>query len=318
MNNPLVSIIIPCFNAAPWLSQTLESALSQTWPRVEVVVVDDGSTDGSADIARRYGDSRLKLVQGSHHGACAARNFGYSKAQGNYIQFLDADDLISPDKIAAQIALLRESPRHSLATCRWLRFRGEPATAVFADQPVFRDLAPIEFLLLVASETTMMHPAAFLTPRDVAEAAGPWNENLPSNPNDDGEYFSRVVLASSGLRFAVAGTSYYRVHAPSSFSLSRRRDETSLRSRLRTIELITARMLATEDSPRVRQACADLYQRLVYSIYPRCRDVRQTAQEHIRTLGGSVARPHMGRWGRALATLIGWKGVGWLRYWLRG
>lgn len=317
MSDPLVSIIIPCFNAARWLGQTLDSALSQTWPRTEVIVVDDGSTDGSAAIARSRAGSGFSVIQGKHAGACAARNLGYSRAQGDFIQFLDADDLISPDKIAAQIALLRESPNRSIATCRWIRFRGDPKIAPFRDQPVFRDLAPLEFLLLVASETTMMHPAAFLTPREVADAAGPWNENLPSNPNDDGEYFSRVALQSAGLRFSVTGASYYRVHPARSFSLSRRRDETALRSRLRSIELITGRMLAVEDSPRVRKACADLYQRLIFSIYPRSPELIQLASNRVQDLGGSQLLPSMGFWGQLLARLIGWKGVGHLRHWFR-
>jgi hypothetical protein len=101
--NPLVSIGIPCFNSARWLEQAIESALAQTWPEKEVLVVDDGSTDGSGDIARRFGN-RIQLIVTENRGGNRARNLAWQAARGEWIQFLDADDYLEPEKIAQQFA----------------------------------------------------------------------------------------------------------------------------------------------------------------------------------------------------------------------
>ncbi len=103
MPQPLVSIIIPCFNAEQWLAGTLQSALAQTWPRTEIIVVDDGSSDQSVAVAQSFEAKGVRLLTQINAGAGVARNTGLAVAQGDFIQYLDADDLLSPDKIATQI-----------------------------------------------------------------------------------------------------------------------------------------------------------------------------------------------------------------------
>jgi glycosyltransferase involved in cell wall biosynthesis len=104
--NPLVTIGIPCYNSERWLSQAIESALAQTWPNCEVIVVDDGSTDRSVEIARSYGD-RVRLLTAEHGGANHARNEVLRASRGAWLQFLDADDYLEPQKIAQQFAETR-------------------------------------------------------------------------------------------------------------------------------------------------------------------------------------------------------------------
>jgi glycosyltransferase involved in cell wall biosynthesis len=106
---PLVSILIPCFNAERWIAQAIESALVQTWSRKEVIVVDDGSTDRSLDIIKRF-DGRIRWQTGSNRGANAARNGLMELARGEWLQYLDADDYLRPAKIARQVGFLREHP----------------------------------------------------------------------------------------------------------------------------------------------------------------------------------------------------------------
>src|SRR5690242_5922162 len=100
---PLVSILIPAYNAQRWLAETLRSALAQTWPRKEIIVVDDGSTDQTPAIARQFASRQVSVISQSNRGAAAARNKAFSVCQGDYVQWLDADDLLAPDKIAEQI-----------------------------------------------------------------------------------------------------------------------------------------------------------------------------------------------------------------------
>ena len=103
--SPLVSILIPCYNAEPWLAQTLESALAQTWPHREIIVVNDGSTDLSLQIARQYEVRGIRVLDQPNRGASAARNAAFAACQGEWIEFLDADDLLAPDKIERQMRL---------------------------------------------------------------------------------------------------------------------------------------------------------------------------------------------------------------------
>ena len=100
---PLVTIGIPCFNNGQWLRQAIDSALAQTWPAVEVIVVDDGSTDDSREVARAFGE-RIRTHTTGHLGAPHARNQALAQARGEWVQFLDADDYLEPEKIAQQFA----------------------------------------------------------------------------------------------------------------------------------------------------------------------------------------------------------------------
>ncbi len=94
---PLVSILIPCYNAEAWLAQTLESALAQTWSPTEIIVVDDGSKDRSLEIAKAFEPRGVKVISQHNQGASAARNRAFQESQGDFIQYLDADDLLAPD-----------------------------------------------------------------------------------------------------------------------------------------------------------------------------------------------------------------------------
>src|SRR5882762_11780976 len=99
----LVSILIPAYNAQEWIADTIRSALGQTWPRKEIIVVDDGSSDQTVAIARQFASKTVSVVSQKNQGASASRNKALGLYQGDYIQWLDADDLLSRDKVAKQM-----------------------------------------------------------------------------------------------------------------------------------------------------------------------------------------------------------------------
>lgn len=312
--SPLVSIIIPCYNAERWLAATLESALAQTWPAKEIIVINDGSRDASVAVARSYAGRGVQLIDQANHGASAARNRGLREARGEFIQFLDADDLLAPGKIAAQMALLAaRRPEGMLASCAWGRFQDDPVRAAFVDEVVFRDFAALDFLILAGETGAMMHPSAWLVPRIVADRAGPWNETL--SLNDDGEYFCRVLLASDGVAFCAdpSAKSFYRSGLPG--SLSQQRSEQARSSQFHSVELIAAHLLAAEDSARIRQAVANHYQRFIHDFFPAPANLMRAAASRVAELGGStLGAPPMGPRTKLLAALIGWKNVWRLKY----
>ena len=306
--SPLVSILIPAYNAAPWIAETLSSALAQTHPGCEIVVVDDGSRDDTLDRARavaaRFPD-RVRVAGQTNSGASAARNHAFRLSRGDFIQFLDADDLLSPRKIELQLARLAGAPAGAVATCRWGRFETDPAAARFVDEAVFRDFVPVEWLLLHASEARMMHPAAWLAPRAICERAGPWDETL--SLNDDGEYFARVVLASAGVAFtpAAEAATYYRSGLGG--SLSKRRSPAACASLHRAGELLQGHLVAAESSPRVRQARADHWMHIAYELYPDAPALSRDAERRSATLGVSAVPPPRGTPARPHSRLVGWR-----------
>ncbi|GAB3452234.1 glycosyltransferase family 2 protein [Actinophytocola sediminis] len=130
---PLVSVVIPCYNGMPWVPHAVRSALRQTYPNVEVIVVDDGSVDGSrAVIEAEFGDA-VTVVGIANSGPGAARNVGFESAGGEYVQFLDADDIITTEKIERSMACFRDHPETDIVYTAL----HEPAAYDFVDESQF-------------------------------------------------------------------------------------------------------------------------------------------------------------------------------------
>jgi len=301
MTAPLVSIVIPSYNAAEWIGSTIESVVRQTWSSIETIVVDDGSTDDSVAIARAFESRGVRVLTQPNRGAAAARNAGLRVARGAYVQHLDADDLIAPDKIEVQVRQLEGHPA-KIASGSWARFSTSIDDAIFASEPVWADLSPADWLVRSWSGGGMMHPAAWLVPRDVVAKAGPWNEQL--SLNDDGEYFARVILASQGVTFCGDARSFYRSR-PHSLSASTSR--AAWGSAWRSWTLSTAHLLAAADTPAARRACADAFQRLAFDVYPHEPALADLAEQRVESLGGSDLRADGGAAFRWIAGVAGWR-----------
>lgn len=112
--NPLVSVIIPAYNAAGFIAETLESVVGQTYRPLEIIVVDDGSRDGTPEVVERFADQGVRLIRQENAGPSAARNRGIAAATGAYIAFLDADDLWLPEKIGRQVEIMEQHPEMGL------------------------------------------------------------------------------------------------------------------------------------------------------------------------------------------------------------
>lgn len=266
MPRPLVSVVIPVYQGSRFIAQTLASVLDQTWPDLEIIVVDDGSTDASVDRIRAFADSRIQLVQACNGGASRARNIGWQRSRGEFIQFLDHDDTLHPRKIEVQIHRLMASADGCVACASWESFDIHESDSRRVPQPLWRDDDPFEWLLSARGGEGIMPTGAWLLPRTVLERVDGWDETLERNPDDDGEFFSRVVLASRRVLFCEGAVFYYRNAGAGNLRMSR--SETSVRSLFRTQELYEQRMRAVEDSPRVRSIAAYGYASFLEMIYP--------------------------------------------------
>lgn len=304
MTQPLVSVLMPCYNAGQYVGAAIQSALDQTWPNIEIIVVDDGSTDNSTEVIKRFLNGRVRLITlNDRGGAAAARNAALANAQGDFIQYLDADDLLSPTKIAIQVERLGEAPK-AVATSRWGRFYASLENVHYAPEPTWADLSPADWISAAWIKGHPMHCVhAFLTPRAISDAAGPWNPELVLN--EDGEYFTRVIFASERVLFCPDAEAFYRSGNPN--SASRPRTTAHRESWFRSLHLCEARILEHEDSERMRRGLALAWQHLAHFTYPYDAGLAEHALGRARALHPVEVRPGGGPTFLVLRSILGWR-----------
>lgn len=132
---PLVSVIMPAYNAARYIEESIDSVLGQDYPNKELIIIDDGSTDATVDLIRAYGD-RVTLITQQNQGAAVARNAGLNAARGDYIAFIDSDDVWLPGKLRTQVRYLENHPDVGLVYSRWHKWKPDadghfPAASTF-------------------------------------------------------------------------------------------------------------------------------------------------------------------------------------------
>jgi glycosyltransferase involved in cell wall biosynthesis len=302
---PLVSILIPAYNAEEWIADTIRSAIAQTWQRKEIIVVDDGSRDGTAGVARRFASKEVTVASKENQGAAAARNHALQLSKGDYIQWLDADDLLAPDKVERQLAALGETGgRRILLSSPWAYFNYRPHRARFIPTSLWQDLSPAEWLVRKMSENLHMQTATWLTSRQLAEAAGPWDTRLISD--DDGEYFCRVLLASEGTRFVREAKVFYRVTPSSRWSYVGTSDKKK-NALLLSMKLHIQYLRSLEESGRVRKACLAYMRTWLDNFYPERPDIVAELQDQAAQLQGHLETPRL-RWKYAwMKPIFGWQ-----------
>jgi glycosyltransferase involved in cell wall biosynthesis len=306
---PLVSILIPAYNAEQWIGYTLESAVAQTWQRKEIIVANDGSTDRTAEIARRFASKGVRVVTTGNEGLSGAVNNAYKHSQGDYLQYLDADDLLEPNKIERQLAALRDGDsKRLLLSSPMAFFYYRSRRARFLHNSLCQDLSPVEWLLRKMGDNLHLQNATWLVSRELAETAGPWDKDL--HYDQDGEYFTRVLMASQGTRFVPGTGIYYRVVGTNRVSYIGNSDKKK-EGLLRSLKLHIKYLRSLEDSDRVRKACLIYMQNWSHYFYPERQDLIAELQTIAAQLGGHLEVPRL-RWKYAwMQPMFGWKTAKW-------
>jgi glycosyltransferase involved in cell wall biosynthesis len=301
---PLISILIPAYNAEEWIADTIRSAVAQTWPRKEIIVVDDGSADQTLAVARQFESEGVRVVAQENQGAAAARNAALALSTGDYIQWLDADDLLAPDKIAQQMRAAEQCrSTRTLLSSAWGRFMYRQHRAVFVPTPLWSDLSPSEWLMRKMEHNVYMQTATWLVSRKLSAAAGPWNTAMLGD--DDGEYFCRVLLASDGVKFVPEAKVFYRASGASSLSYVGRSSR-KMEAQWRSMNLHMSYLLSLSDAPRARAACVRYMQNWMVHFYPERPDIFAEAAQKARDVGGDLNMPRLPRKYSWIAALFGW------------
>lgn len=266
----LVSVIIPCFNAQKWLEEAVVSALVQSYKSVEVIVIDDGSTDHSVDILKRlravHGE-RLRWESGPNRGGSHARNRGFAISKGDYIQFLDADDYIFPNKLARQVKALEEKGSDAVYGDWRYRHHLPDGNSVLG---MVKTCGPkTDFLESLLSNDRWLNPAAILFTREAVERSGGWDNGLKAA--QDRDFFLSVALTGAKFAYQPGCDSIYREYGRVTVSTSCKRRW--LDSHCVVMEKAERRLEEVGQlSSRYRKALAQAYYNMgreyLYSDYP--------------------------------------------------
>lgn len=276
-----VSVVMPCYNAAEWIDVALRSLVNQTVPPAEIIVVDDGSTDDSAAIATAFGPP-VRVLRVENGGASAARGKGAAQATGDALLFMDADDLIAPQTLAAQTACLRSHPG-TIALAPWRRYVHLPDVGWLARPascpPRQRGQNDLQAWL-----SGWYHPpCAVLWSREAFQWSGGWDSDV--SVNDDGDVMMRGLVRGNRLVLCDRGTAFYRRLPGDAVSLSGRREtRDGVQSRLRVLERVASML---KDDGR-----ADAYGGALRGAFKTVRDTCPVAFTDLRQRADAALADH--------------------------
>ena len=201
--HPLVSILIPCYNSEQWIGYAIESALAQTWPNKQVIVLDDGSTDDSLHVIRRY-ESHLRWETGQNRGGGYARNRLLEMASGEWVQYLDADDYLLAEKVSEQVEFVVQHPEVDVAI-------GPTTMEFWSEQGVRHEQitvsGPHDYWAMLAS-WQLPQTGAPLWKRSAILDVGGWKRDQPCC--QEHELYLRLLIGGKKFAYHSSGGSIYR------------------------------------------------------------------------------------------------------------
>lgn len=204
--NELVSIVIPAYNCERFLEECVQSCLSQSHKPVEIVIVDDSSTDNTFEVASALQSKNTKVFRKQNGGAGAARNFGLTKSTGEYVMFLDADDYLCSDAVQTQLELIRDE-KNCVALCNWSKI----PSGVVGDLKLTRTKNAATFLILTMLEGLHTQTACWLYPRALIQDIH-WSEKR-DHPDDDAHFHAQVLSQNPKIKGNELALVMYREHS---------------------------------------------------------------------------------------------------------
>lgn len=263
-NTPLISILIPLYNAEQYIEETITRALEQTYSNIELIIVDDHSTDQSLSIAQKYACNNIHIYTNPKKGGNAARNYAFQMSKGEYVKFMDADDYCSKDMVEKQLkAILEKGTQKSLAFSP-VEMLYPDGSLVVPHREIDKDYFPgIELLIDIWKGKGWNCPHCHLMHRSLVTLAKGWDETIIKNR--DGEFFARIAsLADKAL--SVKDT--YAYWRQTGIGVSTKRSIESHASMLKSYDIISSLILHYKDSTDNRKICAKYISFFVYQYYP--------------------------------------------------
>jgi glycosyltransferase involved in cell wall biosynthesis len=304
---PLISICIPLYKAQSYLRDTLNSLAIQSYSDFEVILVNDGDKSDYEAILQEFKHLNIQYHYQENEGAGAARNKAFFLSKGDYIKFMDADDLISADTLLAQIKLAFKNPGHIISGT-WGRFFDDDLNTFEPEiESIYKDCDGRNWIIESwVQGPNMTQPGIFLIPRQLILTNGLWKEELSKGPCDDLEFFTRMILSSAGIKFCDNSTLYYR--SGHFYNLSGLKSKESFEWYLETVSSATSYLLKPlAEDKKAKEAAAVQFTILAFKAFPYHPTISRTAFLYAEQLGGCNYHFPAGGFTKLLNTFIGWK-----------
>jgi glycosyltransferase involved in cell wall biosynthesis len=259
---PLVSVLMPLHNKEDYVAEAIKSVLNQTYQNIELIIVDDGSTDGSFDIAKRFVSDKVLLYKQENKGVSAARNVAFEHSKGDFIQYLDADDVLESRKIEEQSLILMNRNESVLVIAKRFYFQKN-----IEDRWILPNMLILEknyddmrvFLVDEVSSSAFVH--SWLIPRVLLQKAGKWDETMTIF--EDRDFYLRLVYAAKNIIYCPKSVCFCRF--PIGNHQLKRIEKSDFESVLRYFSKFENQLISKNESfsDESRYALACLYKKLL-------------------------------------------------------
>ncbi|SKB98369.1 Glycosyltransferase involved in cell wall bisynthesis [Parapedobacter luteus] len=291
-HSALVSIIIPVYNSENYIVDTIHSCLNQSHKNIEIIVVNDGSTDSSEKKILEIQSQKIKYHKVENNGPCAARNFGIQQAKGDLVQFLDHDDILHPDKLERQLERYAEFGDLYIYSAKMGTANAQTLT-IDPDYELYQNDFTIEryFETVLNQFGKYITTGAWLVPAELIKLTHGWDEN--AGLNDDGEYFARLILNSKGIIYCDNAVFYFRRNVPN--SLSKRFDSKDVYEKwLHSYILYAKHFHEKLDPTTAKELSWKALSRYYCASYPNYPDLLEKCKQLINELGYKHPYAHGG------------------------
>lgn len=301
-NYPLVSILIPLFNAENYIEDTIAKALKQTYPNIELIIVDDHSTDNSFQLAQKYNSKNVRIYKNPKKGGNSARNYAFEKCNGEYIKFMDADDYCTDDLIEQQIKRILEDGDNNTFVFSPVKMLYPDGYLFLPPREIDRDYTPgIELLIDIWRGKGWNCPHCHLMHRDLFIKSGGWNEAIIKN--QDGEFFARVAAKASK---ALSVNNVFAIWRQTGNGVSTKVSLEALDSTLETYNIISHLIISYKNNYENRRICAQYIGNFIYQYYSQVKSLLPKIYDILNFLNQPVILPER-KVIKILRIIFGWK-----------
>ncbi|RZK56358.1 MAG: glycosyltransferase [Pedobacter sp.] len=303
MTYPLVSVCIPTYNNSNFIIETIHAIINQSYINLEIIIVNDGSTDETKEIIESINDQRIKLIHVVNGGAASARNIAFNSSNGDYIIFLDGDDYIEPDFIDKQINKI--SPlTNDIVLSSWGRFFNNNLQSFTEEITPSESITFAEWIgIYWINCNPMTNPGRAIIPRATILKSGLWDESL--SLNDDLEFFTRIFIHSNKIVFNQEAKLYYR--SGTNGLSSKKGKEASQSLYISIYKSVNHVLDYYKNDEGIKLACANMIQSYIYLAYPHHKEYTDQAEKEISKLATPSLKFESGGITKFLNAIIGWK-----------
>lgn len=301
-NNPLVSICIPMYNVEEYIEETLRKILKQTYKNIEVIIVDDNSTDNSYKIAQKFVSYEVKLFKNEKKGGNAARNYAFRKSSGVYIKFLDADDYCSDNMIEKQLERVLKDGTDETLIHSPLKMAYSDGTFFLPPRLIDIDFTPgIELLVAIWKREGFNVPHCHLMHRNLVIKAGEWDEKLLKN--QDGEFFARVAEVADK---SLSVNNVYAFWRQTNKGVSAQKSLKSHSAVIHSYDIISQLLIKYDNSTSMRNICGKYISFYVYENYPQIEKVFPEIEKLLIKINSTLQLPYR-KVTKLFTFCLGWK-----------